>query len=142
MVENPQLPDPDAKFRPAHADYSEDDSRAVSDGAQDAHVPADAAQADVAADAPQVDAVQSDAVQSPQTDAAPVATQGVGTDSPDDPAHVDTLAQLARGTAHKQSVPAQLVPAQPVPVPPPAPPVPAPQQASGDKNANNTEGVN
>ncbi len=147
VVENPQLPDPDAKFRPAHADYSEDDSRAVSDGAQEARVPADAAQADVAADAPQVDAAQSDAVQidavqtgaaqSPQGDAAPAATQGAGTDSPDDPAHVDTLAQLARGTAHKQSVPAQ-----PVPVPPPAPPMPAPQQASGDKNADNTEGVN
>ncbi len=157
VVENPQLPDPDAKFRPAHADYSEDDSRAVSDGAQDARVPADAAQADAAAGAPQSDAaqsdvaqsdaVQTDAVQSPQGDAAPAATQGVGADSPDDPAHVDTLAQLARGTVHKQSVPAQSaqvqsVPAQPVPVPPPAPPVPAPQQASGDKNANNTEGVN
>ncbi len=146
VVENPQHPDPNAKFRPAHADYSDDASRVVSDGAQEVRVPADAMQADAAQpDVAQPDVAQSDiaqpsAVQSSQPDAAPTATQGVGTDSPEDSAHVDTLAQLARGTVLQRSAQAQ--PAQPVPVPPPAPPMPAPQHTPGDKNANNTEGVN
>ncbi|MDD6461977.1 MAG: ATP-binding cassette domain-containing protein [Bifidobacteriaceae bacterium] len=217
VVENPQQADPNARFRPAHAErpadeaagdavqasQSVDSEAAQSETAQPAagqvdsnnqvdsgnqaepaaqQVSGDSVSADSAAPSDRASqeipesqetaqsqesqqagmnppaaesrdgaaAMASETAQS--APAAPIAQPApVAPADPQDAAHVDTLAQLARGT-----VPRRAAQAQPVPLPPPAPPMPGNQGNPGNnadaagshtvpddnQNTANTEGMN
>lgn len=137
VVENPRQPDPDARFRPAHADRSGDSTPAEdtqTEATQTATVQTQTAQTQTAQTQVEPAEAAQETAQGGET-ASTAAPQDAAGGQQDDPAHIDTLARLAQSAAPAPK-------ARPVPLPPPAPPVPQPQRQSDDEGDGNTEGVN